>query len=218
MNRIVRFALLPVVLASSLLAGCGDPQDATDGNYSTAINEVLKKENPLCYIVSTEQQLPWQFRKDGRLNGGASIAQLSTLVKAGLLTAKDVGVERKYEGINTSTDQVPGIEYSLTPAGQAVFRGDLPATEAWPQGGAGFCFGEAEVDDILNSTDPKPIEGGSTIITDVTYLYKVKKSADWADNDEVRGAFPDFAAAGKEGKKASIRLERRIDGWVKFGQ
>jgi hypothetical protein len=50
----------------------------------------------------------------------------------------------------------------------------------------------------------------------VTYTYKVEDLAPWANDERVKDAFPEIAAAGKEAGEAKLQvlLQQRADGWA----
>lgn len=207
-----RLVLLCFFFAGSL-AACGDPKAANKGNFTKAINEIIKVENPLCYIVST-QSFPLVLRKDGQYSSGASLAQMNALLAAGVLTAKNTQVDKNYEGLDARTElKTEGVEFSLTPLGQKAFKEKLPANEKWPQGGSGFCFGMAEVSTIVDFSEPELKQGGAVSL--VKYIYKVKSAEPWTTTADVKQTFPIFAKADGEGLPGEIQLEKGVKGWRK---
>lgn len=205
---IIRFLALAF---TGVLVACGDPKSANKGNFTTAIDEILKTENPLCYITST-QGFPLVIRKDGQFAYGSSKVQLDALVKAGVLAAKDTQKNKNFEGFGGAENlKVEAVEYTVTPSGQTVYKEKLDPNEKWPQGGAGFCFGSAEVDSIIEFTEPKSEQGG--IISEIKYTYKVKTAEAWTKTPEIKKAFPEFAKADDEGLPGKIKLERGVKGW-----
>lgn len=209
-HMIVR--LMPMI-ALGVLAGCGDPKEANDTNFTKAINEVLKSENPLCYIVSTKG-FPLAQRKDGQFSYGAKLEQLHALVRAGALSAKDTTTKKTYEGLAGNENvSVAAVEFDLTDTGKTAFKEKLPANDKWPQGGAGFCLGSAEVGEIVSFTTPELQQGGT--VSTVKYIYKVKVAEVWSKHPDVRKQFPDFPRAETEGLPGEIKLERGVKGWRK---
>lgn len=212
MKRALFRGVLMIACVGALTA-CGDPKSASDSNFTKAINEVLKAENPLCYIVST-QTFPLVLRKDGQYSYGASLTQMNALVKAGVLQSKETQTNKSYEGLGGAENSlVPAIEFSLTPTGKTAYKEKLPASEKWPQGGSGFCLGTAEVADIVEYSEPELQQGGTVSL--VKYTYEVKSAESWANAEDVKKAFPDFAKADSDGIAAEIRLERGVKGWRK---
>lgn len=207
-HMLTRF--LPLALLATL-AGCGDPKEANDSNFTKAINEVLKVDNPLCYIVSTKG-FPLAQRKDGQFSYGAKLEQLHALVKAGVLTAKDSTTKKTYEGLAGNENvSVAAVEFSLTPTGTSSYKEQLPPNEQWPQGGAGFCLGSAEVAEIVEFSEPQLQQGGT--VSTVKYIYKVKTAEPWAKHSDIAKTFPQFPKAEAEGLPAEIKLERGVKGW-----
>lgn len=212
MKHHVIVRLIPM-LVLGVLAGCGDPKEANDRNFTTAINEVLKNENPLCYIVSTKG-FPLAQRKDGQFSYGAKLEQLHALVRAGVLSAKDSTTRKTYEGLAGNENvSVAAIEFDLTPLGKSSFKEKLPANDAWPQGGAGFCLGSAEVSEIVSFSPPELQQGGT--VSSVNYLYKVKTAETWAQHKDVKKQFPLFPKAETTGLPGTTKLERGVKGWRK---
>lgn len=206
-KKIVPLALMGVLVA------CGDPKVANKGNFTKAINDIIKVENPLCYIVST-QTFPLVLRKDGQYSYGASLAQMKALQDAGVLTAKDVKVDKNYEGLDARTElTTAGIEFSLTDLGRKAYKEKLPSSEQWPQGGSGFCLGVAEVDKVVDFTEPERRQGGS--VSKVKYVYRVEDAESWAFQDGVKKTFPDFAKAESDGLPGEIQLVKGVKGWRK---
>lgn len=205
---IIRF--LALALTGALVA-CGDPKSANKSNFTTAIDEILKAENPLCYITST-QGFPLVIRKDGQFAYGSSKVQLDALVKAGVLAAKNSKKNKNFEGFGGAENStVEAVEYTVTPMGQTVYKEKLDPNDKWPQGGAGFCFGSAEVDKIIEFTEPKLEQGGT--VSEIKYIYKVKRAEAWTTTPEIKKAFADFAKADDEGLPGKIKLERGVKGW-----
>ena len=208
-----RSLTIVAVMVSVALAGCGDPKAASNSNFKKAINDILKVDNPLCYIVSTGQ-FPVEIRKDGKYSYGASLPVMNALEKAGVVTGKETKVKNVYEGMgNGGNDFVPGREFTVTQVGSLAYHAQLPPNTLWPQGGSGFCLGTAEVSDITDSTPPTTGLGGTT--TDVKYTYKVKTPESWADSEEIENAFPAFHKAEVDGLPGEVKLERGVKGWRK---
>lgn len=193
--------------------GCGDPKSASKGNFTKAINEIIKVENPLCYIVST-QTFPLILRTDGQYSSGASLAQMNALLAAGVLTATKTQVDKNYEGLDARTElKTAAIEFSLTPLGRKAFKDKLPANDKWPQGGSGFCFGIPEVAQIVDFSPPELKQGGAVSL--VKYVYKVKAAEPWTSVAEIKQAFPVFAKADSDGLSGEVQLEKGVKGWRK---
>ena len=94
---------------------------------------------------------------------------------------------------------------------KTIMKEQLPPNEQWPQGGAGFCLGSAEVAEIVSFTEPQLQQGGS--VSTVKYIYKVKTPETWAQNQDIRKTFPLFPKAENDGLPAEIKLERGVKGW-----
>jgi len=204
-------APISVMALASLLVACGSPTAANKNNFTTAIDEIMKDDNPLCYIIST-QGFPLTIRKDGQFGYGTSLPQLNALVKAGVLSAKDSKTNKNFEGFGgAENSKIEAIEFDLTPVGTPAYRPKMPPNDKWPQGGAGVCLGTAAVSKIVDFTEPKMQQGGS--VSEVKYIYMVKTAEPWANQPEIQKTFPDFFKAENEGLPGQIKLERGVKGW-----
>jgi hypothetical protein len=77
----------------------------------------------------------------------------------------------------------PGIEDSVASEGKRVYTPDVYHNDINPA--SCFCIGEAEVDKILNFTQPQS-QSGSPTLSRVKFTYKFKTLEKWFEDQEVQ--------------------------------
>ena len=79
---------------------------------------------------------------------------------------------------------------------------------------AAFCYGTAVVDGVVRFTEPADALGQK--VTEVTYAYRVTQVARWAEDTELRRAYPyleaELASRGSP-REATITFVQASDGW-----
>ncbi len=216
----MQLSLLIATLMVTLTTACSsDPRTASKSNFEAAINQEMKLMKQLCFPISTHP-LPFALRNDGLYSYSATRGQMEALRTAGLVTGKPIKVEGTYVGLNDEVNPnsnkstlVDAVEYSLSETGKADYVAELPPTVAWPNGGAGFCFADAEVEDITDYTEPKEVNGDT--VTTVKYTYSATNIKSWAKQEAVEKAFPDFSQAVKGEVPAQMTLVQGVKGWNK---
>ncbi|WP_022666690.1 hypothetical protein [Desulfospira joergensenii] len=155
---ITRFALVKVmilVLLSSFLFSCSpDPKKANSENFKIAINEAIKKSGN---SVSARV-----FSKEDR--------ELYTA--AGLIEIyKELEEEKDIMNIieNKKPKMVEVEKDRLTELGKRYHKKAMI--------GSHFCYGNGEVIEILNFTEPASIAGYT--VSHVKYTYKINNIPDW---------------------------------------
>ena len=104
--------------------------------------------------------------------------------------------------------------YELTSAGRAVHRQFPPGRWDPAKPVAAFCYGTAEVDSIVRFTEPA--EGLGQVTTEVTYRYRLSHVAPWAEDAELRRAYPyleEELASRRTSREATLTLVQASDGW-----
>ncbi len=206
------------ILSILVLSACSGPRDASNENFTLAINQYLDKKNPTCYIVAADS-LPISLRNDGQSSNGSK-AQMDALTAAGIVNTEKIVIEPLYAGVadeslkadDDSKKAHPGLKYSLTPLGEKNYQMSLPPSEDWPKGGAGFCFGTAEVASIKEYSTPEIGEGGTVSL--VKFTYKVKQAATWiAKTPALSVAFPEYAKVQAGEAMMELKLKRGVENW-----
>ncbi|MDR5762896.1 hypothetical protein [Caballeronia sp. LZ035] len=212
----MRTSLLIAALSAALLvAACGKKNDASESSLGDAISADMKtSRGQLC--LDRSGRGPYTFPSvysNQDLNeyaAGALREQLAALEKAGLIARAAT------TPANASAKQ-NGVAYSLTGEGQKYAvetnrpAGDPNATNdphTWK-----ICYAHVKLDKVAGWTEPDPTAHRS----DVTYTYKLENVASWADDRDIKRAFPEVAASDREAgeTKLHITLEQREDGWVR---
>jgi DNA-binding PadR family transcriptional regulator len=188
-----------------LLVGCGS-RGPDEGELRAAINARLA-ETPKCI-----GDIAWRFPVDLRREyhpihepeHAALLARLDALVRLGLLRSSPV------------TDAAWGrpMRYELTDEGRKAFR-EFPAGkwDARKPVGA-FCYGTPMVDSVVRYTEPAEEMG--QVQTEVTYTYRLRDVAPWAQDPELRRAAPEIErelGGGRRPGEAHAILVRASDGW-----
>jgi hypothetical protein len=177
-------------LVLALAAGCSSKKDANKTNFKDAINTYYSA-HPEC-LWTTAVKFP--TRAD--TSDTSKTAGYDALTDQGMLArAQD---SRKV--FIFGTKQVS--DYDLTDKGRAAWTAD-------PQqpGFGNFCYGHRDV----TSVDDLTANGGTGT---ANYHYQLGGVASWADNAEVKTAFPAVQAnlAGPMSDKANLVLGD--NGWV----
>jgi hypothetical protein len=74
-----------------------------------------------------------------------------------------------------------------------------------------FCYGHRVITSIDGFTPPAAVDGQQT--TKVDYHYKMMDVPGWADSDQMRKAFPDFAKATSGNAQGQTTLVLTMNGW-----
>lgn len=172
-SRAVRCAVA-AILATFAVAGCNDGAN-NDVNYKTAINDHFKAF-PAC-IWSQPRKFPVQ----AATSDDVKTAGYDALTQAGLLvrttSEKKIIIVSKQEN-----------NYDLSDAGRTAWVPDSSQP-----GYGNFCYGNRDVTSIDNSTLGTNGSGAKTV--DVAYHYKMANVPNWANDGQMRTAYPDMAAA-----------------------
>ncbi len=186
---------IPAVLLLGCLNACGPSTEASDKNFTLALNTYYSDHDD-CLFPSA---LRFPYEADLKTGGaaeapaaqagaapsGPNIRGLDALAKAGLLEM----VEEKSLGVK---------HYSLTAFGART--------------GSRFCYGHRVVTEIENFTPPAAIAGKT--VSRVNYGYRLMDLPPWADSDEMKSAFPALAKATSSHPEGSDTLELTRNGWM----
>jgi hypothetical protein len=179
-----------ICVTLALAAGCSSKKDATKANFKDSINTYYAA-HPEC-LWSTTIKFP--TRSD--TSDSSKTIQYDALTDQGLLTRQQDSRKVFIFGTKQVND------YDLSDKGRTAWTGD-------PQqpGSGNFCFGHRDV----TSIDDFTTNGGSAT---VNYHYQLGGVASWADNAEIKTAFPIVQAdlASPLSDKATLTLTD--NGWV----
>src|SRR5580692_416071 len=186
-----KYALVLVVLALATV-GCNNGSN-TDLSYKTAINQHFKAF-PVC-IWSEPKKFPAQAATsdDSKTEG------YDALTQEGLLTRSTA--EKKVIIISKQVNN-----YDLSDKGRSLWTPDSSQP-----GYGNFCYGNREVTSIDNSTLGTNSAGVKTV--SVAYHYKIANVPNWANDGQMRTAYPDMAAAISTNPSDNATLVAAGDRW-----
>lgn len=207
MNKTV---IVSLVSALALVA-CNSAQDASDSNFQKALDAHFQKsciwikpstENGYPVTVDLQQKKNTFFTQaQVDENNANAMRPLEVLVKAGLLTVKDV--VRKEKAMFGGDVDVPAKVYDLTDIGRKAGANT---------GDTVLCIGHYKVDGIIRFTQPGSTTGQT--VSDVSYTSSPVDVPDWARSAEMQKAYPSLAQTLAEHQNGTRRLILASDGWV----
>jgi hypothetical protein len=209
-----------ISILANLITGCDNSKAANNDNFKKAIAVRMRGERLNCFNLGnilhiqggkleTLVDFPLELKK------GEGVGEIQVLTKVGMLLASQatVTVIDSIDSFNFGTTQVSGVRYTLTKDGEKIFRrGWSPDNSSRVNG---FCVGEAEVDKIINFTEPQNQNG--TTISKVKFTYKVKNLPSWISNSEIQAAFPETVEMVQSQNKpleANTTLFLTSKGWA----
>jgi uncharacterized protein (DUF2141 family) len=200
------------LIAVALFSGCHDKtQDASIDNFTTTINDFLAKRGHLCVA---KYDWPIYVTTDDQAANSRDAVQMPVLEKVGLVTGKNVVVERKDESGKKITANARA--YDLTAEGQKYYL-HVPVVIATGTSRvthpADLCVATLKLDKVVG-WEPPVTQNGQTA-TSVVYTYKIEP-APWTQNDDVRRVFPMLARVIEGEGKMQLRegVHLTSNGWV----
>jgi hypothetical protein len=183
---------IAAALATFAVAGCNNGAN-NDVNYRTAINDHFKAV-PACIWSQTKK-----FPVQAATSDDAKTAGYDALTQAGLLvrttSEKKIIIVSKQEN-----------NYDLSDAGRTSWTPD-PTQPGY----GNFCYGNREVTSIDNSTLGTNSAGVKTAT--IAYHYKIANVPGWANDPQVRTAYPDMTAAITTNPSDQATLVAAGDRW-----
>lgn len=199
-----------VFLCSLVLVACSNPQDPTKSNFKSAIQEYYSTQK-VCFEVQAD--FPYQLAKSA-INYNEESAVYDELVSIGLLEAKDTMKAKKTFFGKDPNKKEPATTYSLTEKSKDFVRKSEP--NFFHVSGTEFCYGEYEVMDITNFSEPESLLG--VRVTNVNFTYKVNKIEKWVkDSQLLQSEFTSVAnhvASNITSVKDKATLMLTNNGWV----
>jgi hypothetical protein len=199
--------------ALTLFAGCHDKsQDVSRENFTATINDFLAQRGHLCLA---KYDWPIYVTTDDFASGTRDAVQMPVLEKLGIVTGKDMVVER--------TDPTSGKkitanarQYQLTAEGQKYYL-HIPEVVATATSRvthpADFCAATLTLDKLVGWERPTQVEGKTA--TSVVYTYKIDP-APWAKDADAQRVFPMvkrvIEGAGTMQLREGVHLTSK--GWV----
>ena len=179
-----------VCMLLALAAGCSSKKDATKVNFKDAINTYYSA-HPEC-LWSTEVKFP--TRVDTSDTG--KTAGYDALTDQGLLTRQQDSRKVFIFGSKEVSD------YDLSDKGRVSWTLD-----SQDPGSGNFCYGHRDV----TTVDDFTVNGGKAT---VDYHYRLGAVAPWADNTEIKTAFPTVQASLNSPLSDKANLTLGENGWV----
>lgn len=200
--------MIAIAVSSLLLSACsGDPKEANERNFKTALQSYLDSKYPRCYVVAT---MPYAKEFDFTNNR----ATLKALAKAGLVVETEVSRKEVPVDFSGKTRTQILTSFDLTEEGKKYYRKDAVKNLAGDDMG-GFCAGKAKVEKINQFSEPADMFGAK--ISRVSYSYSVSDLPGWAKDSEVAGSVEQLkkdVASEKAPVNENAVLVLTNNGWV----
>lgn len=182
---------IAIMLTFILSAGCSNPKDANEANFTEAINAYLN-ESPL--FLRTDQ-FPKEFDMRHKDYYENDLKNLEEWVAIGFLSKKEEKKEVPKQRLSLRNEMIETTicTYDLTELGKEIYVND--------QFLMGFRFGTPQVAEIINFSEPAPWPGGE-IVSSVNFTYNVPVIEDWVEET----SFKDHSSI----KEAKASLENPV--------
>jgi hypothetical protein len=199
--------------ALTVFAGCHDKsQDVSRENFTATINDFLAQRGHLCLA---KYDWPIYVTTDDFASGTRDALQMPVLEKLGIVTGKDMVVERT-DPANGKKITANARQYQLTAEGQKYYL-HIPEVVATATSRvthpADFCAATLTLDKVVGWEKPTQVEGKTA--TSVVYTYKIDP-APWAKDADAQRVFPMIKrvieGAGTMQLREGVHLTSK--GWV----
>lgn len=181
--------LFAPILMAVLLAGCNQPDAASEANFRTALDKHLEARGDLCIgRHSWPVDVP-DLPIAGQLRDGI---QMPALEHAGLVA--HVNAEMTLRHQDGSSETVKALRYDLTRKGRQFVKAH-PQTAAHGTDAAqpDLCYGHVRLAKVTGWDKPHKTDNSpAQLATTVRYTYTID-AAPWAYDAAVQGAFPVLA-------------------------
>lgn len=200
MHKTFPLRLTAAVAITISLAACSNKSTPNEENFAAAINQKLASSPERCLPAAS---WPASSEPSDHGNPYAFYDTGIGFVKAGLATVKE-------EGPSASTNFRKKAIFSLTDEGKKILvREEL---QPYPKQETGrFCYGKVKLTKVVKWDAPVTV--GNVTSTTVYYSYAIDDVPKWAENEQLKAAYPDLAAdlAGKGQATQPVALTN--DGW-----
>jgi hypothetical protein len=199
--------------ALTVFAGCHDKsQDVSRENFTATVNDFLAQRGHLCLA---KYDWPIYVTTDDFASGTRDALQMPVLEKLGIVTGKDMVVERT-DPANGKKITANARQYQLTAEGQKYYL-HIPEVVATATSRvthpADFCAATLTLDKVVGWEKPTQVEGKTA--TSVVYTYKIDP-APWAKDADAQRVFPMIKrvieGAGTMQLREGVHLTSK--GWV----
>lgn len=189
---------------TTLLVACNSPRDASEENFTKAINDELADK---CIKVDPDGR-HFLRRKDQypvtMPTNAVHVERFDALVDVGVLKSSattTVNPSRRRTIISGSR-KVPNKRYELTEEGKAAL---------WSPEFLIFCAGHYEVKSIKDFTLPN--DGADAKVSKVRITYEAVDVPDWARSQPVLEFYPELKKKLIGEREARVRLHLTNNGW-----
>jgi len=190
--RVHRIAGVALVAGMVIAAGCKS-KVVDKMAFRSALNNYYSGQQQCVWTAAVKLPAQADASKDEQTRG------FDALTDAGLLTRKPEEKKRFLIGSKQVND------YDLSDKGRSVWTAD-----ATQPGYGNFCYGHPEVTSIDGFTPPDDPDSTQFI---VNYHYSVAHLPDWANNPEIKTAFPKMASDTNGQETATATLVKSGNGW-----
>lgn len=183
--------------------GCSNPKTPSNSNFTAAIDKHLLVHGKAC--VATFHQFPIDIARSGASWQRQDAERMDAFESAGLVKSSEVMAVPENSMMR---DPVPVKRYELTESGKKSLEQGVGFL-----GGPELCYGQESVDSIVKWNEPMT-QGGFSM-TVVTYTYRLKDVADWAQNDRVNQIYPEIKREfdSEKTQEKAIALQLTNKGW-----
>jgi hypothetical protein len=197
------------------LVSCASKNDATEKNFSQALNAFLAQKGALCLGIPSAW--PVDLNEAERRSGIGRAAEMATLEKAGLVRSHETETEYT-PPLSTRPVKVKVLRYELTDDGKTFYRAKETIALVGTSGTQGdLCYGQQELDKIVKWEGPTTV--GDSKEATVFYTYKIANLAEWASDPNIQRVFPGILStingAGKIQMNQALTLTDK--GWQATG-
>ncbi len=198
-----------IIISAILLAACSSPKDANKANFSEAINKYYAQQK-VC--INTGSRFPREVSELAWSNEKSTFELLDEFVSVGLLSVENSEKTIPASRSNKEMRTVRSATYTLTEKGEKFSAPEQLLSRQR------FCYGEAEVVEITNFTEPEEIMYVEVTASEVNYTYQVNNIADWAKNSELlKERFKEITIdinSAKQPIKEKAALVLTNEGWL----
>lgn len=183
-----------IVVASTLWLAAGCRRNHVDtGAFKSALNNYLNGQQQCLFGA------PIKFPQQADTSNDEQTRQFDALTDQGMLARKPEEKKRFLIGSKQVND------YDLSDKGRSSWTVD-----ASQPGYGNFCYGHPEVTTMDRYT---PAASDAAQYT-VSYHYEIKGLPDWANNAEMKTAFPRLNAQSSAPQAGTATLIKSSNGWV----
>jgi len=200
-----------IVLGTLPVLGCGSNKDASDKNFSKALDVYLAKRGQLCLGIASKWPIDIDEREHGTSVGRAPV--MTVLENSGLVRSHETEIEYS-PPLSGNVVKTRVLRYELADEGKKFYREKERLGLAGQKEIQGdLCYGQQVLDRIAKWEGP--MELGNYKEVSVFYTYKIENLASWVTSPDFERVFPGAAltiqGAGKALQNQALTLTS--EGW-----